>query len=177
MAEFSRSLAAQAAAKCVVETAVAHGLISGPVAISPRLAEAEKELIIKMLAKIRKHYGENSGELHPDEVSSMFTFVFGKAAEAVTNMYNRQPDKFELTGMLSGQIPVYAEDKITEVFKSSPFPAACAENYLNVSSQFTNSADPVLLLFEALKWCFRLSCGYAIAIVEDKITPAGDMNS
>ena len=175
MAEFSRSMAAQAAAKCVVETAVAHGLITGPVATSPRLAEAEKELIVKMLAEIRKHFGENSGELHPDEVCSLFTFVFGKAAEAVTNMYNNQPDKFELTGMLSGQIPVYAEDKITESFKSSQFPVMCAENYLSwfdaVSGQL-QMADPVLLLFEALKWCFRLSCNYAISIVEAKI--AGD---
>ena len=116
MAEFSRSLAAQAVAKCVVECAVSCGLISGPVAISPRLAEAEKELIIKMLAEFRNRFGENKGELHPDEISSIFTFVFGKAAEAVTNMYNDQPDKFELTGMLTGQIPVYAEDKITEKF-------------------------------------------------------------
>ena len=173
MAEFSRSIAAQAVAKCVVETAVAHNLITGPVAISPRLAEAEKELIVKMLAEIRKHFGENSGELHPDEVCSMFTFVFGKAAEAVTNMYNNQPDKFELTGMLSGQIPVYAEDKITESFKSSPVPSACAENYLSWSSQNANAADPVLLLFEALKWCFRLSCNYAVSIVETQIHPAG----
>ena len=166
MAEFSRSLAAQAVAKCVVECAVSCGLISGPVAISPRLAEAEKELIIKMLAEFRNRFGENKGELHPDEISSIFTFVFGKAAEAVTNMYNDQPDKFELTGMLTGQIPVYAEDKITEKFKSSTFPSDCAEKYLNWSEQHLNAADPVLLLFEALKWCFRLSCNYAVSIVE-----------
>ena len=172
MAEFSRSLAAQAAAKCVVDCAVSNGLISGPVATSPRLAEAEKELIIRMLSEIRSRFGENKGELHPDEVSSMFTFVFGKAAEAVTNMYNNQPDKFELTGMLGGQIPVYAEDAVTEKFKSSDFPAACAENYLNwndSNSALTASSDPVLLLFEALKWCFRLSCNYAIETVEKRL--------
>ena len=166
MAEFSRSLAAQAAAKCVVDCAVSNGLISGPVATSPRLAEAEKELIIRMLSEIRSRFGENKGELHPDEVSSMFTFVFGKAAEAVTNMYNNQPDKFELTGMLTGQIPVYAEDSVTEKFKASSFPSECAEKYLAWSEQYANTADPVLLLFEALKWCFRLSCSYAVSIVE-----------
>ena len=174
MAEFSRSLAAQAAAKCVVECAVSCGLISGPVATSPRLAETEKELIIKMLAEIRSRFGENSGSLNPDEISSMFTFVFGKAAEAVTNMYNNQPDKFELTGMLTGQIPVYADDAITEAFKSSPFPAKCAESYLNWSEKNANSAAPVLLLFEALKWCFRLSCNYAISIVEHKLDNSGE---
>lgn len=171
MAEFSRSLAAQCAAKCIVDTAVECGVVNGPVAISPHLAESEKELIIKMMRKIREEYGENSGVLQSDEVSSLFTFTFGKAAEAVTNMYNRQPDKFELTGMLGGQIPVYAEDEITEKFKNSDFPAACAENYLNWSesnSALIASTDPVLLLFEALKWCFRLSCNYAIEIVEKK---------
>ena len=169
MAEFSRSLAAQAAAKCIIECAAECGMISGPVATAPRLAEAEKELIIKMIAEIRNKFGENSGELHPDEISSMFTFVFGKAAEAVTNMYNNQPDKFELTGMLSGQIPVYADDAITDKFKSSSFPAKCAEKYLVWSEQNANAADPVLLLFEAVKWCFRLSCSYAISIAEDKL--------
>lgn len=171
MAEFSRSLAAQCAAKCIVDTAAGCGLIDGPVAISPHLAEAEKELIIKMLQKLRAEFGENSGELQPDEISSLFTFTFGKAAEAVTNMYNHQPDKFELTGMLGGQIPVYAEDSITEKFKSSDFPSACAENYLNwceTNSALIAAADPVLLLFEALKWCFRLSCNYAVTIVENK---------
>ena len=171
MAEFSRSLAAQAVAKCVVECAVSCGLISGPVATSPRLAEVEKELIIRMLSEIRSRFGENKGELHPDEVSSMFTFVFGKAAEAVTNMYNHQPDKFELNGMLTGQIPVYAEDNITEKFKASSFPSECAEKYLAWSEQYANSADPVLLLFEALKWCFRLSCSYAVSIVEANNDP------
>ena len=63
MAEFSRSLAAQAVAKCVVECAVSCGLISGPVATSPRLAEAEKELIIRMLSEIRSRFGENKGSM------------------------------------------------------------------------------------------------------------------
>ena len=84
-------------------------------------------------------------------------------------MYNNQPDKFELTGMLTGQIPVYAEDKITEKFKSLPFPSECAATYLQWSEEnarFLTATDPVLLLFEALKWCFRLSCNIAISIVE-----------
>ena len=177
MAEFSRSLAAQSAAKCIVETAQEHGIITGPIAISPRLADAEKELIITMLRKIREEYGENSGELQSDEVSSLFTFVFGKAAEVVTNMYNHQPDKFELTGMLGGQIPVYADDAITEKFKTSGFPAACAENYLNwneANASLIAATDPVLLLFEAIKWCFRLSCSYAVSIVEENKAVTGE---
>ena len=73
--------------------------------------------------------------------------------------------------MLTGQIPVYAEDNITEKFKASSFPSECAEKYLAWSEQYANSADPVLLLFEALKWCFRLSCSYAVSIVEANNDP------
>ena len=58
MAEFSRSLAAQAAAKCIIECAAECGMILGPIATAPRLAEAEKELIIKMIAEIRNKFGE-----------------------------------------------------------------------------------------------------------------------
>ena len=169
MSEFSRTLAAQGAAKCIVDCAAELGWLNTPVAVSPRLAEAEKDLIIKMITELRRRFGENNGELQSDEVSSLFTFVFAKAAEAVTNMYNRQPDNFELTGMLDGKIPIYADDRITGEFKKSMFPVNCASGYLAWSSE--NSAllagnDPVLLLFESLKWCFRLSCHAAITIVD-----------
>ena len=173
MSGFSRSLAAQAAAKCIIDTASQLELLDGPIATAPELAEAEKELIIKMMAELKRRSGEGESEvaLEPDEVSSLFTFVFAKAAEVVTNMYNHQENKFELAGMLDGKIPVYADDKITEEFKRSPFPFTCAENYLawyDAEGDLLGDNDPVLLLFEALKWCFRLSCHLAIVIVEDK---------
>ena len=171
MSGFSRSLAAQAAAKCIIDTAVQLELLDGPIATAPELAEAEKELIIKMLAEVKRRCDENNAVLEPDEISSLFTFVFAKAAEVVTNMYNNQENKFELAGMLDGKIPLYADDKITDEFKRSPFPFNCAQNYLewfSVNNALLGDADPVLLLFEALKWCFRLSCHLAIEIVEDK---------
>lgn len=173
MSGFSRSLAAQVAAKCIIDTAVQLELLDGPIATAPELAEAEKELIIKMLAEVKRRSGDEADNavLEPDEISSLFTFVFAKAAEVVTNMYNNQGNKFELTGMLDGKIPLYADDKITEEFKRSPFPFTCAQNYLewfNTNSSLLGDADPVLLLFEALKWCFRLSCHLAVEIVEDK---------
>ena len=169
MAEFVRSIAAQRAASIIVETARKAGLLEEAVAISPRLAEAEKGLIIKMLSSIHDRLERNPDtELSADEVGSLFTIVFAKAAEAVTKMYNNQADKFELAGMLDGRIPIYADDNITSEFKSSDFPAECAANYLSwVQEEGTKlDSDPVLLLFEALKWCFRLSCHYANTVVE-----------
>ena len=168
---FSRSEAAQLFAQSAILAAKDAGWLDDGIMVDPAFAESEKSLMIAIMQELgRLGLQKQSGlDLSSEEISSMFTFVFGKAAEAVTNMYNNQPDKFELTGMLGGQIPVYAEDAITEKFKTSAFPAACAENYLNwndANSTLTAASDPVLLLFEALKWCFRLSCGYAVSIVE-----------
>jgi len=171
MAEFVRSLAAQGAAKCIVECAQQAGILNGAVAVDPFLAEAEKDLIVKMIAALKERSSAADGKLEADEVSSLFTFVFAKAAECVTNMYNNRQEKIELKGMLTGEIPIYADDAITAEFKASQFPAMCAESYLTwfeaVSGQL-QMVEPVLLLFEALKWCFRLSCHYAVTIVETK---------
>lgn len=168
---FITSLPAQAAARCIIDTANAAGVLSGAVTVSPRLAAAEKTLFIKMLAAMDERRKKQGDTLEADEVSSLFTFVFAKAAEAVTNMYNNKEDKVELTGMFDGRIPIYADDQITVEFKSSPFPFSCAENYLQWvenDAQYLVGCDMMLLLFEALKWCFRLSCHYAVSVVENQ---------
>ena len=172
MAEFITSMPAQAAARCIIDTARSLELLNSPLSVSPRLAETENILFVQMLAAINEHRKIHGNTLQADEISSLFTFVFAKAAEAVTNMYNNQEDKFELTGMLDGRIPIYADDSITAEFKSSPFPFTCAENYLQWvenDAQYLTDVDPVLLLFEALKWCFRISCHLAVTVVENKL--------
>ena len=103
------------------------------------------------------------------DYSSLFTFVFAKAAEAVTNMFNHKEQTFEMTGMFDGRVPLYADEAVTADFKTSQFPAMCAANYLKFTQDEADSLagnDPLLLLFEALKWCFRLSCHHAVTIVE-----------
>ena len=168
---FITSLPAQAAARCIIDTAKALDLLTGPVTVSPQLADAEKTLFIKMLKAMDEHRKVHGDTLQPDEISSLFTFVFAKAAESVTNMFNHKTDAFELTGMFDGRIPVYADDSITNEFKNSPVPFSCAENYLQWvenDAQHLVGCDMTLLLFEALKWCFRLSCHYAMTIVENK---------
>lgn len=167
--DFFTSLPAQAAARCMIDTARAHGVLAGAVTVSPRLADAEKTLFVKMLSAVGERRQKQGDSLEADEISSLFTFVFAKAAEFVTNMYNNKEDNIDLTGMFDGRIPIYADDRITAEFKSSPFPFSCAENYLQWvenDSQYLAGCDMLLLLFEALKWCFRLSCHYAVTIAE-----------
>ena len=74
-----------------------------------------------------------------------------------------------MAGMFDGRVPIYADENITAEFKSSQFPGMCAANYLKFTQDEADAlaeTQPLLLLFEALKWCFRLSCHYAVTIVE-----------
>ena len=170
MNQFVTSLPAQAAARCIIETARSQGLLDRPVAVSNELAEAEKMLFVKMFQKMDEHMNSCGEQLQPDEISSLFTFVFAKAAESVTNMFNHKEQNFDLTGMFDGRIPLYADDAVTAEFKSSKFPFLCAQNYLEFTENEADAlagCDPLLLLFEALKWCFRLSCHLAVTVIEN----------
>ena len=165
---FSRSRTAQLAAKCVIDAGSANGLLDSPVAVAPEFAGAEKELIVKILAKLQEHLQNSGGTIHPDEISSLFHFVFAKSAETVTNFANHRPNDFALTGMLDGKIPVAAEELLTVDFKKSLFPRAAAQNFWDLlHSPDAPAPEEALLAFaEALKWCFRLGCHRAVEILE-----------
>ncbi|MBQ9775010.1 MAG: hypothetical protein IJW17_03115 [Lentisphaeria bacterium] len=162
--EFQRSVGAQMAALCVVETAKNAGLLNGPITVAPMLAEAEKELFLKMFEAVNCRRADGIDSIHPDEISSMFSFVFARSAEAVTNMFNGQANKFEMLGLFDGKIPFYTDDDLTAYFKKLTFPADCAQAYWDWyhTDYQDNGTDPVLPLFEALKWTFRLGCHIAI---------------
>jgi hypothetical protein len=170
MNDFVTSLPAQAAARCIIESARSLDLLNTPVAVSAELADAEKVLFIQMFKAVDEHAKLHGDDLQPDEISSLFTFVFAKAAEAVTNMFNNKEQTFDIAGLFDGRIPIYADDAVTAEFKSSEFPSLCAANYLdfveNEAEQLAG-CNMLLLLFEALKWCFRLSCHLAVTIVEN----------
>lgn len=162
---FSRSLAAQKSALCVITAAQELELIDGPIAVDERLAESEKELMIKIMTAVRER--KSSGELTADEVSSMFTFVYARAAEAVTNLANHQENNFDMMGLFDGKVPLCAEDILTGHFKKLDFPTVCARNFWKYYEAGLDNADPALALFESLKWCFRLSCHLAVRCLED----------
>ena len=169
--EFSRSVVSQAVALAMVEAVQKGGYLKGAMVASPVLAEAEKELFVKMLARLDERRKKGEAELTADEISSLFTFVYAKAAEAVTNLVNSQPNNFDLRGMLDGKVPIYADDRLTGYFKKINLAADCAQAYLdwhdaNAGNEALRSYDPMLPLFEALKWCFRLSCTAAVEKLE-----------
>ena len=125
--EFSRSVVSQAVALAMVEVVQKGGYLKGAMVASPVLAEAEKESFVKMLARLDERRKKGEAELTADEISSLFTFVYAKAAEAVTNLVNSQPNNFDLLGMLDGKVPIYADDRLTGYFKKINLAADCAQ--------------------------------------------------
>ena len=170
--DFVTSLPAQAAGRCIIDTAKSLDLLHGPLNVAPELAEREKALFLAMFSAMAERRKSRGDQLAADEVCSLFTYVFAKAAEAVTDLYNHQTGKVDFSGMFDGQIPICADESITAAFKESPFPAECARNYLQWvknGAAYLGGCDMQLLLFEALKWCFRISCHLAVEIAEPKV--------
>ena len=164
---FSRSLAAQKAALCAVTAAKELELIDGAIAVDPRLAEAEKQLMLKIMSAVSEKSRNSNQQLSSDEISSMFTFVYARAAEAVTNLANNQENNFDMLGLFDGKIPLCAEDILTGYFKKLDYPAVCAGKFWSYYEEGLDNSDPSLALFECLKWCFRMSCHLAVQCLEE----------
>lgn len=162
---FSTSDAAQKAARSVVLAARQADLLPPTIAIAPELAEAEKELLTQMLSQLRHH-----AAFSLDEISSLFTFVTAKGAEAATDLLNGKMIKFELTGMLDGKAPIYAAEHLTGHLKTIDFGRIAAQGYIDwfESEDKLEHYDPRLLLFEALKWTFRLTCAMSVDFLQKK---------
>lgn len=157
---FSHSLTARNAALMVVETAKADHLLSGPINTAPELAEMEKFFFLHLFDAVRDHTATNGAELTPDEISSMFTFVFARSAEAVTAFLSSKGNfEFNAAGLFDGNTPFYTDDAFSALYKNNRnFPADCAGSYLEFFDRQAPGTDPLLTLFEALKWCFRIGC-------------------
>ena len=66
------------------------------------LADVEKKFFIDLMIKTDEYLQRNGRtELTLDELSSLFTFVFAKSAEAVTNYLNKAEQKFEFWGIFA----------------------------------------------------------------------------
>ena len=114
---FTRSVASQLAAGTVIETARKAGFIDGPIIVASELAESEKALIVKILAAIRER---GSTELDSDTVSSMFTFVFARAAEAVCSCLNHREFEIEMLGLLTKHFNLISLVEVTGLEPVTP---------------------------------------------------------
>ncbi len=159
---------AQEIALAIVNAARDGGYLDGELAAIPETADAEKTLFMDMFSALQTHCGrEKRRELDIDEVSSMFSFVFAKAAEIVTNYVNGKADKISMDGLFDGKIPFYADDTLVGFCKKSTWPSEAGRAFMDMDDA-DSGIDPVLRLFEALKWTFRISCHIVIRHLEKR---------
>lgn len=150
--------------KTMINCAVENGYFDGVnLDLIEELAEVEKNFFIEMFRRLDKYRTENNrNELNTNEISSLFSFVFARSVEAVANYNNDSKQEFDFMGMFDGKIPFYSDDKLISFAKKSLFPKFMAEGFLNFMAENDSDIDPVLALFEALKWTWRFSQHLAI---------------
>ena len=161
--------AAQAVAQTMVDCARENGYMDGPLASIPELAEEERKLFIRMFGELRTHLKRaGRGELLQEEISSLFTFVFAKAAEAVELYLAGKREDVSMLGMFDGKIPLYADDRVLVFCRKCTWPKEAAEAFLDRAPEdAAEGGDPLLELFEALKWAFRISEHLLVEFLED----------
>ena len=162
---FQTSLAAQTAARAVVETARECGLLDdGGLVVDPALAEMEKALFTAMFKAVARRGG---AELTADEFSSMFHFVTARAAEAATACWSGRPFETGTDGLFDGKTPFYASDELKGFIHGLDFPVRCAQKCWDLYAAAPDAeGEPLLKLFESLKWCFRIGCHASLRFLE-----------
>lgn len=151
-------------AKTMINCAVENGYFDGVnMELIEELADIERSFFIEMFRHLEKYRTDNKrNELNTNEISSIFSFVFARSVEAVANYNNDSKQEFDFMGMFDGKIPFYSDDKLISFAKKSLFPKFMAESFLNFMDENGEGLDPVLALFEALKWTWRISQHLAI---------------
>lgn len=163
----------QQIAKVMIARAETDGYLNGPLIVIEQLADWEKNIFVFMFKEVEKYLSyKKERVLSPDEIVSMFTYVFAKAGEAVTTWYNDQEFTFDAHGIFDGKIPMYNDEKLLQYFKTVNLAANMADAFGNWSSENAdfcskNNIDPALPLFEALKWTWRVSINLTIDYLEE----------
>lgn len=155
-------------AKQLIKTAKEYEFIDDTgLALIEVLAEVEREFFIELLKKTDEYLARTKrNELELEEVSSLFTFVFAKSAEAVTNYINKSEQKFDFLGSFDGKIPVYVDETLMGELKKSLIPSVMASSFLDFQKDNAElNIDPKLALFESLKWTWRIGQHFSVTFL------------
>ena len=87
------------------------------------------------------------------------------AAEAATACWSGRPFETGTDGLFDGKTPFYAADELKGYIHGLDFPVRCAQNCWDLYAA-DGSGDPLLRLFESLKWCFRIACHASLRFLE-----------
>ena len=157
-----------AVARCIVAAAQGAGyLVEGePIQSAPELTQLEKPIFINMFKALREHLQTvNRMELTDDEVASMFNFAVGKGAEMAFNFVGNQKLECHVNGLLDSRMSLYVDDRLMNFLKAEPIAAKLGGAFVDFQQENPGS-DPILSLFEALKWTMRISSHLTFKFLE-----------
>ena len=133
---------------------------------APELVEWEKPLFVNMFKAFKEHLLQvNRMELDSDEISSMFNFAVGKGAEMAFNFVNDQEQDIHLDGLFKSRVSLYVDDRLMNFLKAEPIAANLGGAYVDFQAE-NPDVDPVLGVFEALKWSMRIAEHLTLKFIE-----------
>lgn len=158
-------------AELVLRAARERNFLDGPLAQISALAEVEKQLFLKMFEAVKTHREQEGGDtLRVDEIASMFNFVTARAVEAVLNRVNNQAQEYNPAGLFDGDVEFTADEETGDWLRELNWASDAATAFLEGDA---GDAHPLLALFEALKWTWRIAVHLTIEHLEDRgIDPA-----
>ena len=146
-------------AQAIIAAAQEYGyfLEGEPLRSAPELVELEKPLFVGMFKAFKEHLQSvNRMELDAEEISCMFNLAVGKGAEMAFNFVNGQEQDIKLDGLFKLRVSLYVDDRLMNFLKSEPVAANLGGAFVDFQSE-NSDVDPVLGLFEALKWSMRIA--------------------
>ena len=162
------SPAALQVAQCIVAAARSAGYLleNEPMQSAPELAELEKTLFVQMFKAFKEHL-QTVGrmELTSDEIASMFNFAVGKGAEMAYNFMSSQKQDCNVVGLFDSRISLYVDDRLMNFLKAEPIAAKLGGAYIDFQNE-NSDIDPVLGLFEALKWTMRITEHVTLKLIQ-----------
>ena len=160
--------AAMLVAQAMIGAAREYGyfLEDEPLRSAPELTELEKPLFVNMFKAFKEHLLlVNRMELDEDEISCMFNFVVGKGAEMAFNFVNGQSQDIHLDGLFKSRVSLYVDDRLMNFLKAEPIASKLGGAYVDFAGE-NNNVDPVLGLFEALKWTMRITEHMTLKLIQ-----------
>ena len=93
----------------------------------------------------------------------------GSAAEAAAACWSGRPFETGTDGLFDGKTPFYAPDELKGYIHGLDFPVRCAQKCWDLYAAAPDAGgEPLLKLFESLKWCFRIGCHASLRFLESK---------
>lgn len=155
-------------AQCIVAASKEAGyLLDGePMQSAPELAELEKPLFIAMFKAFKEHLqAAGRMELTADEIASMFNFAVGKGADMAYNFMSDQKQDCNVIGLFDSRISLYVDDRLMNFLKAEPIASKLGGAYVDFVND-NKAIDPVLGLFEALKWTIRITEHVTLKLIQ-----------